>query len=64
MYFPSAFRAKFGVLAEGKKRWCSPRGKKRDGVVFLGMHKMCEDCGAKRANFGVPAEGKKRWCSP
>jgi predicted Fe-S protein YdhL (DUF1289 family) len=52
----------FGLLAEGKRRWCSGCAKGHAGVVNIAS-KKCESCQLKVPSFGLPAEGKKRWCS-
>jgi hypothetical protein len=51
----------FGLLAEGKRRWCGGCAKAHAGAVSL--CKRCEGCGENRARFGLPVEGKRRWCS-
>ena len=53
---------RFGLLAEGKKRWCGGCAKGRKGAVDIN-HKKCEDCQLTKPSFGLPAEGRARWCS-
>jgi hypothetical protein len=53
---------KFGLPAEGKKRWCSGCAKAHAGAVDV-VSKKSEGYGLKRPNFGLPAKGKKRWCA-
>ena len=56
-------RRTFGLLSEGKARWCSGCAKAHAGAEDL-IHKKCESCGLKSANFGLPSDGaKRRWCS-
>ena len=49
----------FGLLAEGKKRWCAGCAKAHTGAVDL-KQKKCEGCGLKGASCGLPAEGKAK----
>jgi hypothetical protein len=53
--------AKFGLVVEEKRWWCSGCAKAHDGAVDVG-HKMCEDCELKQAKFGLVG-GKRQWCS-
>ena len=56
-------RPSFGLLAEGKSRWCAGCAKGHAGAVDL-ANKKCEGCQLKRSSFGLLAEGKKRrWCA-
>ena len=51
----------FGLLAEGKRRWCGGCAKAHAGAVDVSS-KKCEDCELSQPNFGLPAEGTTRWC--
>jgi hypothetical protein len=54
----------FGLLAEGRRRWCSGCAKPHAAAVDL-TNRRCEDCQTKVATCGLLVDGKKdkRWCS-
>jgi hypothetical protein len=55
-------QAHFGLLSDGKKRWCGGCAKGHMGAVNVDSNK-CEGCRAKQPLYGLPSEGKKpRWC--
>ena len=61
----------FGLVSEGRFRWCASCGKTHGGVDLC---KRCEDCGVKAAQYSMPdpqdpfptriaKEIPKRWCT-
>jgi hypothetical protein len=55
-------RKHYGLVSEGKKRWCAGCGK-AEGAVLMTQQKLCEGCGLKRPHHGLASEGKMRWCA-
>ena len=51
----------FGMVAQGKTRWCSRCAKGHPGAVNI-TGKKCEDCHQKHASCGMPSDRKRRWC--
>jgi hypothetical protein len=52
-------KAKFGLLADRKRRWCRGCAKGHAGAVHLDSHqRKCVDCTKKAATYGLPAEGE------
>ena len=52
----------YGLVLEGKTRWCGGCAKAHAGAVDI-ARKKCEDCKLIMAHFGLPSDGKKRWCA-
>jgi hypothetical protein len=55
--------ASYGLLTDGKRRWCAPCGRKQEGAEDV-INKRCESCHTKRASYGLLTDGKCRWCGP